>query len=146
MDRVMTWAAVSVLVACAAAPYGKSVQFVGPDGSRDWWAIECAGDDALCWRQAGQSCPNGYQVQDKSQTLDRSLKTTVMGGQYVATAESMEHTITNGRMVVRCRGQSAAQVRVDEGCHGDVTRHLDCGPQLDAEREANRDYLPDAGH
>jgi len=50
----------SVLLAACAAPPGAA-RIVGPDGTR-MLHVHCAGEQVACFRIAGESCPNGYDL------------------------------------------------------------------------------------
>ncbi len=59
--RAGTIALLFVLAGCAPP---RATQFIGKDGSRDWWAIECHRDQAACWRQANAACHDSFAVHE----------------------------------------------------------------------------------
>jgi hypothetical protein len=82
-----------VLGACAETPGPRFHNVTGPDGYY-WQAIECASDTA-CYEGAGQLCPDGYHVLDKSGHVE------VEGASYKGTGVVASHY--EGTIVVRCK-------------------------------------------
>ena len=71
--------------------------FTGPDGRTNWWNIECL-DDSLCWRQASEQCPSGYDAVDLSprgtaQVYARKTRTAEMYG---------DRRVNGGKLTVHC--------------------------------------------
>lgn len=102
---------VATLVTLAACqPSWRVRRFVGPDGTQQWWAIECHGDASLCWRQAGVRCPHGYAITDRSRHDDvKGYAMTNAYGQTFAHARS----VPNGELIIHCKeapGRSSAVV------------------------------------
>ena len=54
-------AACAALLGCAPP---RATQFVGQDGSRDWWTVECGSDEAACWTQAKAACHDNFEVRE----------------------------------------------------------------------------------
>ncbi len=54
----------SLFLALAACGPPRASQFVGQDGSRDWWTVRCGGDEAACLRQASEACSGGFDVHE----------------------------------------------------------------------------------
>lgn len=80
----------SGLAACASATRVR-----GPDGSMNWYAIDCAYSRSYCAEKAGDMCPRGYEVADQSDQHGwrvQSNENGVSGG-----------STYNGTMLVRCR-------------------------------------------
>src|SRR5579871_560171 len=50
------------LAGCARPP--TAIQFVGHDGSRDWWNVECSDDEAACWAQAKAACHDNFKLHE----------------------------------------------------------------------------------
>ncbi len=117
-----------------------STQFRGPDGSPNWWGIQCKGNPTLCWREAGTVCPNGYAVIDKNEHegLESSGTATQFAGTVVARSSS--RVVVDGTLTVQCKGamMSTAEERRCE--KPDNLRPDDC-PPLDHEP---RKFLPEA--
>jgi hypothetical protein len=94
----------------------RSTQFRGPDGANDWWAIACRDDSALCLREAGEVCPQGYDVADRARYNDVEAKTVAGGGSSFFVSNSSTRTITNGELTIRCKGASLAHQASDPEC------------------------------
>jgi hypothetical protein len=75
--------AVGLLLAPLACGAPHAVQFVGDDGSRDWWSIECRGDSAACWAQAKAACHDDFVVHElrSASGAKEPLSASVKGGQ-----------------------------------------------------------------
>jgi hypothetical protein len=52
----------SLILASCGPP--KASQFVGKDGSRDWWNVECGADEAACWSQAKAACHDSFELRE----------------------------------------------------------------------------------
>jgi hypothetical protein len=112
----------ALLLAACGGPLVTSTQFRGPDGSPNWWGIECRRHPSLCWREAGTVCPNGY---------------TVKGGGDRGTADL---AVVNGQLTVQCKGPSLQSSTHDDRCDKpENLRPDDC-----AEVDQPRTFLPEA--
>jgi hypothetical protein len=127
--------------ACGGAAV-RSMQFRGPDGSTDWWSISCRGDNALCLREARETCPHGYDTADRSDHDDVEVhsRTVVAGGPYVATGitRTRTTTTTNGEMTIKCHGRSLAAPSVEPGCEEGGNRYAHAGACPDLEDTPRR--------
>jgi len=60
--RAPSTAALLLILSSCGPPHAK--QFVGPDGSREWWAVECRGDQAACLHQASEACRGSFEAHE----------------------------------------------------------------------------------
>lgn len=58
MTRMLALVAALAAVAC----HVSARQVTGPDGSRNWYSIQCSHNPANCTEKAGDVCPNGYET------------------------------------------------------------------------------------
>jgi hypothetical protein len=136
----MKWAPALLLLAACGAASVRSTQFRGPDGSTNWWSISCRADNALCLREAGEVCPHGYVMVDRTSHNDAEAKTVVVGGGYAPViANSSATAITNGEMTLRCRGQSIAHQPGEPQC--DLPENLRVGSWCMDDRDPKRRFL-----
>lgn len=63
ITRITVFAASLSLAACASVQ-----QFKGPSGATAY-SVFCRGDLAACYRKAGEACPVGYSVVDRSSNV-----------------------------------------------------------------------------
>ena len=105
--------AILALASCAFTSV-TARHFTGPDGRTNWWNIECQLDDSLCWRQASEQCPSGYDAVDLSprgtaQVYARKTRTAEMFG---------DRRVNGGKLIVHCTaglgGASATGPSVDD--------------------------------
>ncbi len=123
------------IVGLAACDTVTARHFVGPDGSPQWWNIECHGDTSVCWRQAGAQCPHGYEVVDRSQHDDvKAFATTNAYGQTIAHAKR----VPNGSMVIRCK-EGAGDAQREAAVVEDVTPARPVAADAGAELGVGRD-------
>jgi hypothetical protein len=93
----------------------SAIPTVGPDGSRDWWAIECRYHASDCFILAARVCPGGYTTQNSVAT--ESLETRGVATRWGNTAIARSDTTAySGRsMFIHCGtaelDRDAAQVR-----------------------------------
>lgn len=114
MRGLRTLAACGLILGCGVN--ARSTQFRGPDGTDSWWVVRCD-TTALCRRQAGESCPNGYDIDEKQPKRGAEL-------------------------IIRCKGPSAPAQPIDPACNTSPPRPDHCYRDEDAYRSAHRDYLP----
>jgi|SRR5579863_131875 len=124
MKMLLAFVTLALLV--VGCSHSNAVHVVGPDGSSNWVAIHCRGQQA-CWELAGEECPGGYDV------MDRQGGTAVVGygsatryGAFATTRSFFE-----GDMLVKCHGapaehvscNSSAQCRSEQWCsaYGECT-------------------------
>jgi len=62
--RLPAAAPIAVLALAFACGPPRAAQFVGADGSRDWWTIQCRGDEEACWNQAKAACQSSFTVHE----------------------------------------------------------------------------------
>jgi hypothetical protein len=82
---------VSVLLACA----GSSHEAVGPDT----YAIDCKRSPSNCYEEAGQACPDGFDVLD-SQGQHGAV---AIANTYGSTTNATVVPTYKGSMLVRCK-------------------------------------------
>ena len=85
---------------------GSSDQIRGPDGTMNWYSIECKRSQANCYEEAGEVCPNGYDVADQG----GQSGTYVQANQNGATAIP----IYRGHMLIKCKTQTSHEQRPHE--------------------------------
>jgi hypothetical protein len=116
--------ALLVLAACGASVH--STQFRGPDGSPDWWDIECHRDNGLCLREAGEVCPHGYDVAGKESHDDTVTNmaggASTLGTTTFANSTARTTTVTNGELTIHCRGPSGRTATTKSG--------MECAPEM----------------
>jgi hypothetical protein len=95
------WRRCAVLATAGLAACFTSVSarhFAGPDGRTNWWSIECQLDDSLCWRQASEQCPSGYDAVDLSPS-----GTALVYARKTRTAEMFgERRVNGGKLIIHC--------------------------------------------
>jgi len=86
MGNLSGWAG-WLLVICSGC--GATVTHVrGPDG-QDWIAIDCGGTITNCYESAGEECPSGYEIGDRSGaygSISRSHQSGSYNGSFSGTA------------------------------------------------------------
>jgi hypothetical protein len=124
MGNLSGWAR-WLLVICSGC--GATVTHVrGPDG-QDWIAIDCGGTITNCYESAGEECPSGYEIADRSgaygsvssshQSGSFSANTNMFGtnGSYSGTTTGVSEPVYKGAMLIQCkhgvRGRTRAVAR-----------------------------------
>jgi hypothetical protein len=87
---------VGALVGCHAS----HDQVRGPDGTTDWYSIECKRNQGNCYEEAGDVCPNGYDIADAGGH----------SGTYVHADQSGVVAVPTyrGHMLIKCKTAAAS--------------------------------------
>ena len=85
----------SLTVACLVAACASAEQVRGPDGTMNWYSIDCRRSQSYCEEKAGEVCPQGYDVANSSGHTGTFVQVTQFGGTATPTY--------NGHLMIRCK-------------------------------------------
>jgi len=129
-----------VLTSCAPP---RATQFVGQDGSRDWWTVECGGDDVACWSQAKAACHDNFKVHEirKGSGPPQSLELSVHEG--VVSELPTGSIIRDATLVITCDAPTVPPRSVaGPECATSPPRPNHCEDAAGLSSRTGRTYLP----
>jgi len=129
-------ASLAALVACGPP---RASQFVGQDGSRDWWTVECRGDEEACWAQAKAVCVGSFQVHElrAGDRPPEPVTLTVKDG-----AVPSGTSVAGKVLVLSCSGASAPpRYAAGPECPASPPRMNHCDDAAGEEFRTGRAYL-----
>jgi len=92
-----------MLVACGGSGYSvRYARVVGPDGTKNWFALECA-ETFDCYRRAGSLCKWGYEISngDATESTESTGSATRIGNTVVANQHG--RTKRGATMLIHCK-------------------------------------------
>jgi hypothetical protein len=135
----------ALILVLAGCPPPRATQFVGQDGSRDWWTVECGEDEVACWSQAKAACHDNFKVHEirKGEAPPQSLALTVHEG--VVPELPAKSAIRDQTLVITCDAPTVPPRFVaGPECATSPPRPNHCEDAAGLSFSTGRTYLPPA--
>jgi hypothetical protein len=124
----------------------KASQFIGQDGSRDWWSVECGEDETACWSQAKAACHDSFELHElrKGKAPPEALSLGVHDG--VIPRLPAGSTIRGKTILITCNAPTVPPRFVaGPECATSPPRPNHCDDADGFTFSTGRTYLPPAG-